>query len=94
MVQEWTLGQGFRITEAKDVETDGQQAGEVPYHCDKPSDVPGSTKGRLGKKVGVKKEVNGYGPRCTQDPMELDPEKESTPYGHDEELPDYTKPRG
>lgn len=71
--EEWTLGQGFRQSEAQESETptDGQQAGEVEYKGEsllggkgpggKQSTTPGSAPGRSGRKIGVQVKVNGYG---------------------------------
>jgi hypothetical protein len=71
MAEEWALGRGFGQTKAKDIPTDGQQAGEVAFHGEsltggkgpggRQSVTPGSTPGHSGRRVGVKRDVNGFG---------------------------------
>ena len=68
---EWLLGAGFHMSDAKDIETDGQQAGEVAFHGEslmggrgpgwEQSVTPGSSTTRSGRKIGVRMDVNGYG---------------------------------
>lgn len=71
MAEEWMLGQGFRSASNDETNTEGSQAGEVEFHGESlmggkgpgwsQSVTPGSAKGRSGRKIGVKVDVNGYG---------------------------------
>src|SRR5579864_1611906 len=71
MTEEWLLGQGFRSASNEETDTDGSQAGETEFHGEslvpgkgpgwEQSCAPGSTKGRQGRKIGVKIDVNGFG---------------------------------
>ena len=57
MVEDWSLGRGFRGTQARDIPTDGQQIGETPFHTPE-----GAGKDTMqGRKIGVKRNVNGFG---------------------------------
>lgn len=73
MIEEWSLGRGFRSASSQETEpiTDGQQAGEVAFHGESltggngpgwaQSVTPGSSQGRAGRKIGVRVDVNGFG---------------------------------